>query len=835
MGLGSSFSKVWNVVKWILPPLAITEYLFTTAMEALIPKQEFPGAPVEDLVIPTSEYGTPVPEILGITKVSGNIIWYDNARSKGRKEKGYQYFLTWAMKICTGPVDELYAIFDGQDKLWSGSITPPSSGGMVTLSLLELKERDSKGLVHFYFGTEDQQPNSVIGQYLDDSGLNTPNRRFCWVLFEDCYLGRSNRLKGYKFLVRRTPDLPELTGTGAVRVFNYNPAYAVWYILTQLLEIPPSLLNTASFNSVASTLSSEELGISILIYQKGAAYSYIANILKHIDGVLYYNSDGELCIKLRRKDQDFSNLPVVNTDSILKQVVMQKNSWLTTINKIDYSYKRLIKGDARPSVFIPIIADLVWVHWDEVLGEWVEGTEPIPSTEAYNFKTESSFIEDIGNQKTIGRVTTESIKYPLFNMPENVEWAADRTLRKRSYPLAGFSLVLNRNFYNLRPGSLFVLNYPKYNIESMVCRILELTEGSEDLENITISAVEDFEYISNTTFIPLAIGVGAAIPSDVVALTNHTVIELPYEVFVDQIALGFLCPKPNQYYQGFVIHMSSDGSAYYEIAERSQYVAYGTLVYDYPADTYTIDDLVGFTIDFSSADVLSIESIARDLLLTKENYAVLGDELITFQTITAISGFRYNITGIYRGRFDTEKKAHTAGAAFYFLGTQNLSLVNAEITGGATRYFKLVPWSDTDEGSIDDASAISITPSYRAETPYTPSNFQANDMGSFRPTYSTDIALSWAPRVRGAGAGAASYETTDSAPTYEGLFQIEVWVSDVLVRTITGINAMSWTYTSTMNTTDNGALADILIFKLINYFDANKQSDSTDITVRKKI
>ncbi len=832
--MGFFSSKTWNIVKWILPPLAVTEFLFTTATEILMPKQDFPGAPVEDLVVPTSEYGIPVPDVLGITKISSNIIWYDNARSKGSKEKGYRYFLTWAMKICIGPVDELYAIFDGQDKLWSGSITPPTSGGVITLSLLELQKKKSKGLVHFYFGTEDQQPNSVIGQYLDDPALNTPNRRFCWVLFEDCYLGRSNRLKGYKFLVRRTPDLPELTGTGAVRVFNYNPAHAVWYILTQLLKIPSSLLNTASFNTVASTLTDEELGISILIYQKGAAYSYIANILKHIDGVLYYNSAGELCIKLRRKDQDFSNLPVVNTDRILKQIVMQKNSWLTTINKIDYSYKRLIKGRDRPSTFSHVFMDLVWVVWDPVLQKFVEA-ELIPSTKAYNFKTESSFIEDIGNQKTIGRVTTESVKYPLFNMPENVEWAADRVLRKRSYPLAGFSLVLNRNFYNLRPGSLFVLNYPKYNIESMVCRVLELTEGSEDLENITVSAVEDFEYISNTTWIPLAIGVGAAIPSDVVALTNHAVIELPYEILVDQIAIGFLCPKPNQYYQGFVIHMSTDGSAYYEIAERSQYVAYGTLVYDYSADTYIIDDTIGFTIDFSNADVLLINSITRDILLTKENYALLGDELITFQTITLISGFRYNITGVYRGRFDTKRKAHAAGELFYFLGTQNLSLIHSEITGGATRYFKLVPWSDTDEGSIDDASAISITPSYRAETPYTPSNFQANDMGSFRPTYSTDIALSWAPRVRGAGAGTASYETTDSAPTYEGFFQIEVWVSGVLVRTVTGINAMSWTYTSSMNTTDNGALADILIFKLINYFAANKQSDSTDITVRKKI
>lgn len=51
----------------------------------------------------------------------------------------------------------------------------------------------------------------------------------------------------------------------------------------------------------------------------------------------------------------------------------------------------------------------------------------------------------------------------------------------------------------------------------------------------------------------------------------------------------------------------------------------------------------------------------------------------------------------------------------------------------------------------------------------------------------------------------------------EGLFEVEVWVNTVLVRTTTAIDAATWTYTAAMNNADNGSLANLVTFKLLNY------------------
>ena len=51
------------------------------------------------------------------------------------------------------------------------------------------------------------------------------------------------------------------------------------------------------------------------------------------------------------------------------------------------------------------------------------------------------------------------------------------------------------------------------------------------------------------------------------------------------------------------------------------------------------------------------------------------------------------------------------------------------------------------------------------------------------------IHLTWSPRVRGEGAGLGSADgVTDAEPTWEGLFEIEVWVGTVLVQTVSDID-----------------------------------------------
>jgi len=105
-------------------------------------------------------------------------------------------------------------------------------------------------------------------------------------------------------------------------------------------------------------------------------------------------------------------------------------------------------------------------------------------------------------------------------------------------------------------------------------------------------------------------------------------------------------------------------------------------------------------------------------------------------------------------------------------------------------------------------------------------------------TSGDDIVLTWTPLVRGYGAGLSNPDnTTDAEPIWEGLFEIEVYVSDVLMRTATAIDALEWTYTNAMNVSDNGTPSDEIVFKLKNYrtVDGNVySSDQVELTVKKE-
>jgi len=70
----------------------------------------------------------------------------------------------------------------------------------------------------------------------------------------------------------------------------------------------------------------------------------------------------------------------------------------------------------------------------------------------------------------------------------------------------------------------------------------------------------------------------------------------------------------------------------------------------------------------------------------------------------------------------------------------------------------------------------------------------------------------------------------------EGLFKITTWVNDILVRTTTDIDDITFTYTSAMNLEDNSTLADEIEFRLSNFITTagmTYESDQAIVVVKK--
>lgn len=453
----------------------------------------------------------------------------------------------------------------------------------------------------------------------------------------------------------------------------------------------------------------------------------------------------------------------------------------------------------------------------------------------------SPIAVDNGNVFLQDRIVSKTIKMALFTTNENAVWASRNVLRKVSYPYAQLQLTVNRNLFRLDVGDCFKFSYGPYSIVNMICRVMSIREEDLKSENIVISAIEDSFSIANVQedYTEPTNQIQNEISYTALPFIYQDIFESPFVLAGSEMELMPIAGRRRLSDLGYNVYMSvDDGASYSVIGAVSTLMPHGILYNAYSIDTYTIDDEVGFIIEFDfPEDMNNFESqTLLQVLSTTTNLAILGNELVSIQNITPDVDNRYILTGIIRGRYGTEKADYEAyDADFYFIQPLYPAITAEEIIPGVTRKFKLVPYNAKESGDISTAEEISLEIVGISKTPYKPINFLANG-SSFASRYTDDIVLTWSPRYRGAGAGIGSPGNVLASTAREGLFRIEVFVSDVEVREITDIDAATWTYTEAMNLTDNGSLASSVTLKLYNFIEIDTiityESDAVEVVCK---
>ena len=153
----------------------------------------------------------------------------------------------------------------------------------------------------------------------------------------------------------------------------------------------------------------------------------------------------------------------------------------------------------------------------------------------------------------------------------------------------------------------------------------------------------------------------------------------------------------------------------------------------------------GNVMDFSNTvDVQmfngTVASITRSAVINNGNYALLGDELIQFQTAVLLSGTTYRLSNLMRERKGTYSTGHLAGDRFVLLQAATLMrlAVPLDLVGG-TRYYRATSFGATPAAGHDQSllhTGAAIKP------------LRAGNIVAVREIASNDVVIGWHRRAR---------------------------------------------------------------------------------------
>jgi hypothetical protein len=192
-------------------------------------------------------------------------------------------------------------------------------------------------------------------------------------------------------------------------------------------------------------------------------------------------------------------------------------------------------------------------------------------------------------------------------------------------------------------------------------------------------------------------------------------------------------------------------------------------------------------------------------MLNGANAALIGSEIIQFQTATENSDGSYTLSTLLRGRLGTEWACgtHTVGETFVILDTTFHTTTIPLSQIGAPQYDKIVPIGQY----ADAAPVFGVTYNGWDLKPYAPVNHARAASGS-------DLAVSWVRRTRwdtnmqdGTGTvpmaeESEAYDAYVLASPYNGA-TAGYAAPTTFVRAFTGLTAPTFTYTAAEMTADS--------------------------------
>lgn len=785
------------------------------------------AATLKDFNIPTADETRSVPVVWGTALIDGpNVIWYGDLKSVKLTKKvksglfsstrltlAFRYSLGMQIALCHGPVDALLQVRTNEKVAFTGNVTGGTGDDgedfVVDARTIfggdsdeQLESGGTGGLYAactLYKGTGTQNADDYLETLLGTSipghrgtsyvmwkgpssgnlvynyDLSNPTIAFTREPFLSGYVGTNPQMNPLGFVIKRLPNI--LSGSSDtyynINDGDANPADVLAELITNDewgMGLSTALVNVSSFKAAQITLFNEGLGFSGIWDSPRQISEVIDEILGLIDGVIYVDlSTGLITLKLARDDYDPENVLTLDEDSVIEITDFSRGSWDETTN--------------------------------EVLVTYIDRFQ--------KFKEKSAIAQDLANARIQGGIISAKTSYVGISNQAIASNIAFRDLRVLSIPLAKCVIKLNRKGIVLRPGTVFKLNWPDYDISSLILRCTRVGYG--ELENgiIEVSAVQDVFSLTDSTYGPADVSGwvdpvgGAAVP------TNFTTIEAPYFYSASNIKSMVFAAQPDSAQRAFNTYVSvgNPSGTYAQVDSGDSFTPTGTLNHSYSAITADLDTTNTLTVVPTAPDnLLFLQNFTSDYVKTGENLFLITDgvkqEICAFESVTQSSG-NYVLHNIYRGLLDTVPQSWSSGARLWFFSYGN-SLPNQTYNEG-TIYTKLESVATREKSALTSSQALSLVK--RATKPYPPGYFRINSSTStVNISSGSNIVIDWEHRNRISQGETITRQfatgiSTEARVEYYLKFYGE---TNNLLRTVGPLTTLTYTYSNANQVTDNG-------------------------------
>lgn len=578
---------------------------------------------------------------------------------------------------------------------------------MGPVSLVKMYSNDKEENPSHVWNTGDG--NSAPPVPVDDVGRASG---VAHIWFPRLFLGENNMTPPtFHFIVERAMASPL---NHAVMENGVNPA-AIIHALLVHGGATPDMIIMDSFQKAADVWYSKGYGLNLAFSEIREIRECVNTVLQFVDGCLVDHGDLFELVAYTPDDEAVATL--VRDDFI--EFTFSRKSWEDTYNDLRGNY--------------------------------------IDQDQDYTQRTVT--VIHTANMAIQGRTNQKTIDLSAFRDRATASKRIWELMKRLSYPEATVQFKTHIRYSNLQVGRIIVISHDEYGLVEAYFRITERTLGDVEVNEVSFTAVEAVERLFDSRYLVSGVAGYASESSAASPPLAQALFELPFNMtgYVPGW-LMLVARKGSETY--FRIMTSTNGTDYALAGECSTFAQRGVLLAAVSADTLSIDDATGILYVPEREDP-AFPSLSRADLFAVSRVAVIGSEIIGFQTVTPEGENGIRLKGCIRGMYNTPVEAHGAGSVIWLANISDN--VIGDITPGT--FVKFVPCTRNSAANLSSITAIQAQSS---PVLWPPARISAVRSGS-------SITLTWWPKAdepQGAGAENPDVQTDQNPFSFSGDFLV---------------------------------------------------------------